>query len=58
VGSVIDTVEDWRDTCLGSGGHARGPILTAVWWLSLKNPPYSRMAGFAELGLKTWQRRF
>jgi hypothetical protein len=36
VGHVIDTVEDWRDTCLGCGGHARNAIPTTILWLSLK----------------------
>jgi hypothetical protein len=39
--------------------HARGAILTAVWWLSLKKPPCATDDGFLlSLGLKNLRRWF
>jgi hypothetical protein len=54
VGCVANAVEDWRDTCLGHGGRARGAILAMVWRLNLKTPPSATDDEFLiEFGLKT-----
>jgi hypothetical protein len=58
VSRVAGTVENWWDTCPGHGGCAHCAILTAVWWLSIKNTMRCGWRILLSLGLKTRWRRF
>jgi hypothetical protein len=47
VDHVTGAVEDWRDTCLGRGGHACDALLTIV---SVVEPENHLVAGFTKFG--------
>jgi acetyl esterase/lipase len=50
VSRVASMVEDWRDTCSGRGGYARGAIFRVVWWFRPQNHLALWMVGLAKFG--------